>query len=59
MPKQIILMKKKVMLIAIARTLKVLAIILLIAMVVTKMILKILIVKFGILYTAVWNLGQE
>ena len=53
MPKQIILMKKKkVMLIAIARTLKVLAIILLIAMVVTKMILNILIVKFGILYTA-------
>ena len=53
MAKQIIRMeKKKVMLIGIARTLKVLAIILLIAMVVTKMILNTLIVKFGILYTA-------
>ena len=46
MLKQIIPMKKTITVIAIARILKVLGIILLIAMLVTKMILKILIAKF-------------
>ena len=49
-PKQIILMKKMITLIVIARISKVLSIILLILMLVTKMILKILIVKTSEFY---------